>query len=147
MPIIEHLKSLGLRIKIVRYGDYREETYQTLLARSRSVCYPSRHETQGIAYQQALACDVPIVAWDVGGFWQDPEFYPERVKYEPVSSVPYWDERCGEKFAGSSDFKIVFTRFWEGCQSCVYSPRDYILENLTLEKSALAYLEHWNDVT
>ena len=29
------------------------------------------HENQDIAYQQALACGVPILAWDRGGYWQD----------------------------------------------------------------------------
>ena len=62
------------------------------------------HETQGIAYQQALSCGVPILAWDRGGFWQDPEFYPHRVKFAPVSSVPYWDDRCGIKFASIEEF-------------------------------------------
>ena len=37
------------------------------------------HETQGIAYQQALSRNVPILAWDRGGDWQDPTYYPERV--------------------------------------------------------------------
>lgn len=144
-PIIEHLKSLGLRIEIIRYGHYREETYQTLLARSRAVCYLSRHETQGIAYQQALACDVPIIAWDVGGFWEDPEFFPDRVRFSPVSSVPYWDERCGERFVGPENFEIVFGQFWDGCRTCGYAPRDFILDNLTLEKAALAYVTHWSE--
>ena len=30
------------------------------------------HETQGIAYQEAMACDVPILAWDQGN-WLDPK--------------------------------------------------------------------------
>ncbi|MEO7931661.1 MAG: glycosyltransferase [Chthoniobacterales bacterium] len=143
-PIIEQLNNLGLRSEVIRYGFYKEDTYQRLLARSRAVCYLSRHETQGIAYQQALACDVPIIAWDVGGFWEDPEFFPHRVRFSPVSSVPYWDERCGERFVGPETFEAAFSKFWDGCRAGIYAPRDYILDNLTLEKAAQAYLNHWN---
>jgi glycosyltransferase involved in cell wall biosynthesis len=34
------------------------------------------HETQGFAYQQALSCGVPIIAWDRGGLLQDPKLLP-----------------------------------------------------------------------
>ncbi|MEQ1895767.1 MAG: hypothetical protein ABL971_00105 [Vicinamibacterales bacterium] len=60
------------------------------------------HETQGIAYQQALSSGVPLLAWDRSGNWKDPSYYPEQVRFEPVSSVPYWDERCGMKFADAN---------------------------------------------
>lgn len=143
VPIVEHLKALGLRIEIIRYGHYREESYQALLARSRALCYLSRHETQGIAYQQALAFEVPIIAWDVGGCWQDPEFYPARVRFSPVSSVPYWDERCGERFKSANEFPTTFRMFLDKLQAQGYRPRDYIFENLTLEKAAESYLNNW----
>ena len=144
-PILEHLKTLGLRTEIIRYGHYREQSYHALLARSRAVCYISRNETQGIAYQQALAYDVPIIAWDLGGCWEDPEFYPDRVRFSPVSSVPYWDELCGEKFKGVDEIPAIFLEFWAKMQGGFYSPRNYIIENLTLEKAAESYLSHWTE--
>jgi hypothetical protein len=98
------------------------------------------HETQGIAYQQALACGIPILAWDRGGYWQDPSFYPHQVKFGPVTSVPYWDERCGRKFTNVADFPENLSQFWASLDC--YRPRDYILENLTLEICAQEYLEH-----
>jgi hypothetical protein len=36
------------------------------------------HETRGLAYQEALASNVPILAWDTG-FWLD----PRRPLYDP----------------------------------------------------------------
>jgi hypothetical protein len=61
-------------------------------------------ETQGIAYQQALSMNFPIMAWDRGGFWQDPSYYSHKVKFGTVSSVPYWDERCGLTFPETESF-------------------------------------------
>jgi hypothetical protein len=99
------------------------------------------HETQGIAYQQALSSDVPIFAWDRGGPWQDPSYYPHKVVFGPVTSVPYWDERCGMKFADVHAFRDKWEEFWDGIKSGRFAPRNYILENLTLEKCARRYID------
>jgi hypothetical protein len=104
------------------------------------------HETQGIAYQQALACGVPILAWDKGGPWQDPAYYPGRVVFEPVTSVPYWDERCGRRFSGSLDVAGSWDLFWEDVVAGRLHPREYVLDNLTLERCARAYLEIARDL-
>ena len=90
---------------------------------------------------------MPILAWDRGGFWQDLEFYPHRVKFAPVSSVPYWDDRCGIKFASIDEFEDAWRRFWDEFQSGRYDPRTYILENLTLEKCAQKYLHQVQSVS
>ena len=66
---------------------------------ARAMIFLCEHETQGIAYQQALSCGVPILAWDRGGHWQDPACFPPWSMGNPVTSVPYWDERCGRTFA------------------------------------------------
>jgi hypothetical protein len=95
------------------------------------------HETQGIAYQQALACGVPILAWERGGFWQDPSYFPDKVKFISVSSVPYWDNRCGVKFNNISEFSTKLEEFLDKLNSHKFTPRDYILENLTLEKCVI----------
>jgi hypothetical protein len=97
------------------------------------------HETQGFAYLQALACGVPILAWDRGGYWQDPAYYPHKVRFGPVTSVPYWDERCGMKFADYAEFEGRWSAFWPAVQGGSFKSRDYVLENLSLEKSAREY--------
>ncbi|GAA6621360.1 glycosyltransferase [Scytonema sp. NUACC26] len=145
-PIKSYLEQQGLKIEVIRYGFYREQEFHSLLTRSRAMIFLCEHETQGIAYQQALSCGVPILAWDRGGFWQDPSYFPHKVKFEPVSSVPYWDERCGVKFKDIHEFPIRLREFLEKLNSQQFSPRNYILENLSLEKSARHYLEILNQV-
>jgi glycosyltransferase involved in cell wall biosynthesis len=143
-PIRQELRHRGFTYSEIRYGYYEEETFRKKLRSCKAMIFLCEHETQGIAYQQALACGIPILAWDRGGYWQDPAFYPHRVKFGPVTSVPYWDERCGRKFGHVAEFPEQLTEFWVNLQS--YSPRDYILQNLTLEMCALKYLDHIQNI-
>lgn len=138
-PIRSFLEKEGRSLVAIRYGDYREEEFQAALAKSRSMVFICEHETQGIAYQQALSCGVPVLAWDRGGLWQDPAYYPERVRFSPVTSVPYWDSRCGRKFADPVEFAGVWGEFWRGVTAGAYDPRSYVLDHLTLEGSAKEY--------
>ena len=83
---------------------------------------------------------------DRGGCWQHPQYYPPHVKFGPVSSVPYWDARCGKKFAKPQEFAERFDHFWDSVRGGAYAPRDYIMLNLSLERCAQAYLDHWEQV-
>jgi hypothetical protein len=83
---------------------------------------------------------VPIIAWDRGGEWKDPSMYPERVRFEPVSSVPYWEERCGEKFSGVADFSAALTKFESRRQAGELHPRAYVVENFNLADRAREYV-------
>jgi glycosyltransferase involved in cell wall biosynthesis len=139
-PIREFLSAQGHTFQEIRYGHYREEEFQRALSDCQTMIFLCEHETQGIAYQQALSCGVPIFAWDRGGAWRDPAYYPHKADFGPVSSVPYWDERCGMKFRDCEDFLTNWRAFWDQVQEERFQPRDYVLENLTLEKCASEYV-------
>jgi glycosyltransferase involved in cell wall biosynthesis len=144
MPIIQTLKQHKLTYQYIKYGSYEHNDLKTKVGSSKAVIFLCEHETQGLAYQQILAANTPILAWERGGFWQDPYYYPHKVKYQPVSSVPYWDERCGVKFTDAGDFKKKLELFLNRIDS--FKPRDYIMENLTLEKCAEKYLQIYREV-
>lgn len=144
-PIKAQLQRAQMSVVTLRYGAYREEEFQRLLARSRMMIFLCEHETQGIAYQQALSCGVPILAWDRGGYWQDPSYYPDKVKFAPVTSVPYWDDRCGVKFKCVEEFPDRLAEFLDRQTTGGFKPRDYILENLTLEQCAAAYVSYYHE--
>ncbi len=145
-PIREMLKKRGYSFREMRYGFYREEEFHAALDQSRAMIFLCEHETQGIAYQQALSCNVPIFTWDRGGNWQDPEYYPDKVNFAPVTSVPYWDERCGRKFENVAGFSANWNGFWDDVEGKRFRAREYILENLTLEICAHRYVELANNV-
>jgi hypothetical protein len=141
-PIYAELSKRGLRHATVRYGSYDPENFRNLLRRSRAMVFVCEHETQGIAYAEALACDVPVIAWEHGGAWTDPEYYPDRVNFSPVSAVPYWDERCGVKFGTATDFPDRLDEFSVRRSEQTLHPREYVLEHLTLQSSATAFVNH-----
>ena len=102
--------------------------------------YLCEHETQGCAYQEALASNVPVLAWDPG-FWRDPLAEKFEDGPVPATSVPYFSEECGDRFRGVEAFDEVFDRFWARLSS--YEPRRYVARELTLEKSADLYMGYY----
>jgi len=130
----------GLNTFHLRYGSYTPEEYQELLSRSRSLVFLCEHESQGLAYQEALSSDVPVLAWE-NGYCLSPDYekwFPQKIR---ATSVPHFDSRCGMKFVGLHDVEDVFDEFWSSVITSAYTPREYILENLTLERSAAEFLE------
>ena len=138
-PIKEHLAKQGLSYTELKYGHYKPDDLLQKVAACRFAIFICEHETQGIAYQQILAAGVPVLAWDRGGYWQDPSWYPHRIKYQPVTSVPYWDDRCGTKFTSYSDFEDSLAEFKSLYNADQFNPRAYIMENLTLQLCAEKY--------
>ena len=136
-PLLAHLDARGLSYVVLRYGHHHLGQYRAALARARSMAFICEHETQGLAYQEAMSSGVPIFAWDEGELVS-----PSERKLAPpdigVSSVPYFDARCGRKFK-KADIQAEFDAFWAAKDG--YAPRDYVLQQLSLDAGARRYLE------
>jgi glycosyltransferase involved in cell wall biosynthesis len=139
-PLMRELERRALRVRVLRYGEYSEPDLLDLSRRARGMVYLSRHETQGIAAQQMMAAGVPLFAWDEGGYWQDPKYFPHQVKFGPVTSVPYWSDACGVRFQGGHDLAPAFERYWTGVREGVFTPREMVVDRLDLAKQARAYV-------
>ncbi len=140
-PIKQILKKNNYSFTEIKYGSYEPLELKEKIGLSKFAIFICEHETQGIAYQQILASNLPILAWDRGGFWQDPHWYPHKTKFAPVSSVPYWHETCGLKFESANIFEEKLNEFIHLEKIDYFKPRNYILENLTLEKCAENYVK------
>ncbi len=145
-PIKTKLSSKGLSFETIRYGQYDHSELKDKLSRCKAVLFLCEHETQGLAYQQILSTGTPILAWDRSGFWQDPSYFPHKVKFGPVSSVPYWNDECGIKFENIELFEIALDTFIKKNKANYFAPRSFILNNLTLEICARKYLDIFNSV-
>ena len=145
-PIRNALSAKNLSFTELKYGSYKPDDLKKALAQCRYAVFLCEHETQGIAYQQMLSAGVPVLAWDRGGYWQDPHWYPEKIKFSPVSSVPYWNNTCGVKFTGINNFSSRLNEFLTKAGENGFKPRDYILDNLTLAKCAQKYVDIINSV-
>lgn len=139
-PIRQLLTQRGLSFEELRYGAYQPQDYQKALSRCHAMIFLCEHESQGLAYQECLASGVPILAWDQGEYL-DPNRFTWGIPHMPATSVPYWDERCGVKFKDINEFPVKLQEFLDKSGRKQFAPRDYIVENLTLEKGAQNYVE------
>lgn len=139
-PIYHELQKRNLTYSTIVYGQYNEEQYKLALSRSRYMIFLCEHESQGLAYLECLASGVPILAWDQG-WCLDPNRYSWGQPDIPATSVPYFDDRCGMRFANVDEFPRRLDEFLEQGRGDHFSPRDYVLENLTLEACSRRYVD------
>lgn len=139
-PILKKLYELGLTYREIVYGKYIEKDYFQLLKQCRSMVFLCEHETQGFACCEAMSMNVPVFAWDPG-YCMDPNRFIWNDPVFETSSVPFFDQTCGMTFTNADGFNDKIGQFWEGVTKNEYNPRTYILENLTLKKSAERMLE------
>lgn len=139
--IRDTLARRGRSFAVVRYKHHDHNTYRRLLERARAMVFVCEHETQGIAYQEAMASNLPILAWDQG-YWADPLWRQFSQEPIPASSVPFFSPECGERFADMDAFEATFDRFWERLPT--YAPRRHVQANLSPRRSAEIYLDaYW----
>lgn len=132
-----HLAARNLSHVVLRYGRHHLSDYRAALKDARALVFLSSHETQGLAYQEAMASGLPVLAWDEGRLVD-----PHEIRTAPadlaVSSVPYFDARCGLTFT-ESHLEERFDRFWEARDG--YAPRAYVAETLSPGRAARLYLD------
>jgi hypothetical protein len=140
LPILQKLHELGLSYHEITYGDYTEAEYSALLSQSVAMIFLCEHESQGFACCEALSMNVPVFAWDQG-FWLDPHRFNGDDPVIAATSIPFFDERCGSSFTDFAEFENKIDPFLQNVNERKYSPREYVIENLTLKKSAQRMLE------
>ncbi len=141
LPILKKLQQFGLSYHEITYGQYHEMAYHNLLQQCKGMVFLCEHESQGFAICEALSMNVPVLAWDQG-FWLDPNrFKWGEVNHVPATSVPFFNDKCGIRFKNFQEFDKLIDVFWAGIKNNIFSPREYILENLTLKKSAQRMLQ------
>mgnify|MGYP001325278143 FL=1 len=110
---------------------YKESEYQTYLQQCKYGIIIDAHESQGFAIEEALSSDVPLLVWNVTSMSQE---YLSNYSSIPSTSIPYWDERCGEFFYNTSEFHDIYNKFITNLSN--YRPREYIMEYLSTEPCA-----------
>ena len=103
----QFLDSKNLTYKMVQYGGYGEDGFKQLVNSAKFCFLINGTESQGIAVQEIMSMGVPIIAWDIKEWLDQGEAY--RV---PATSIPYWDERCGEVFFNIDELDVKFSKFY-----------------------------------
>lgn len=120
---------------------YNETDYINCLHNAKFGVWLDAHESQGFALQEALACNVPLFVWSVTSMNQEAGANYQNI---PAKTNPYWDSKCGESFTNIQDIPIAFNKFIENINT--YKPREYILENLSIEKCSEKFINLVNNI-
>ena len=128
------LVSNGLSYRMVEYGTYGEDGFKQLVNSAKFCFLINGTESQGIAVQEIMSMGVPIIAWDIKEWLDQGEAY--RV---PATSIPYWDDRCGEVFFNINDLEVTFSKFYATLDQ--YDPKAFVKDNLSFECSVKTLLD------
>ena len=113
-------------------NDFKEKLQVT-----KFVIWIGRHESQGFAFQETLASNVPILLWDVKSMYEE---FTNRWAYEyykptglslSATSATVWSDECGVRFYEASDLDKAFNEINANLDT--FSPRKVIAEKVSLE--------------
>jgi hypothetical protein len=124
--LIAILNSMNKTYTLIEYGNYDELQFINAISKSKYGIVIDNTESQGIAIQEMMSCNLPLIVWDVK-YWVD---RGEEYRCE-ATSVPYWDGVCGEKFYEIENLSDCIQKI----ENMIYSPREYILKNLSIDIS------------
>jgi len=140
--ILNFLKSYNIQPKIFSYKNrYDENEYINCLHNAKFGLWLDAHESQGFALEEALSCNVPLLIWNVTSLNQEQGTNYPNV---PATTIPYWDERCGEYFTDIEQLETTFNKFITNLTE--YKPREYILENISIEKCEEKFINIVNSI-
>lgn len=121
------VRRLGLQPKVIEYGRFSHSTYRKELRKSIAVIGFSASESQGIAWLEAWAMDVPTFVAHVG-----PLHYRDRVLHS--SPAPYLNDQTGAIFRDVMDLEILIGDLVSGHSP--YGPRAWVLGNMSDQVAA-----------
>lgn len=122
---------------------YNESDYLAYLQTCKYGIVLDAHESQGFAIEEALSCNVPLLVWNAQTMNQE---YKSSYGPIPCTTIPYWDNTCGEYFHHFSELPYAFQKFQNKLTNNQYNPRKYILDNLSTEKCAERFVEMINSI-
>ena len=135
--LLNFLNFKNITYRIFDYKQrYNEEDYLNYLQECKYGIVLDAHESQGFAIEEALSCNVPLLVWGAKTMNQE---YRSNYGNIPCTTIPYWDETCGEYFYEANELENKYNVFINNLEH--YGPREYILNNLSTEKCAEHFLQ------
>lgn len=137
--VVSFLEENGFEYETLRYGSYSQEKFYRCVKECSRAIIIGRPETQGIAYQEMMSSDMPLLIWD-NEEWYDYDIPKEYQKNPAPTSAHYFSDECGEKFYSEEELPDIFEKF----MNTKYSPKEYVKRELSYEvtvKKLLAIFE------
>lgn len=147
---IDILNKKNLNYRIFKYGSYVGHDYKLTIPKAKFMIVLDAHESQGFALQEAMSADVPLLVCDIKSLFdnmpdgENPDIlrkdYIGKKLY--ATSVPYWSEECGIKLDSVFDLDTAIDSMLE--KYTTFSPRKFIVENLSNEVCMKRILDYFN---
>lgn len=123
LQVINKLIELKKTYTIIEYGNYTESEFIEKIKKSKFGLVIDNCESQGIAIQEMMSCNLPLLVWDVKS-WVD-----RGTEHMCNStSIPYWSNDCGEFFYDINELPQKINTI----KNNTYNPRNYIIDNLDI---------------
>ena len=143
---IATVKNMGLIPQVIRFGDYNEGQYKQILPKSKFGIWIGISESQGVGLQEALASGLPLIICDVNSLFESSAkndyTFPKKLRGFKPTSAPYFDERCGIIINDFSKLEESINEMLTNLS--YYNPREFVIENLSLEKQARELLSFFD---
>ena len=143
--VTQFLKEKGEDSIMIQYGSYKDADFKEALKDSRFVIWIGSHESQGFAFQETQASNVPILLWDVTSMRDE---FNRSWCYGPPSgrsddlaatSANCWSDDCGIRFTKAEELSDAYDKMNECLHT--FRPRAYIYEKLSLTATYKHLLE------
>ncbi len=131
------LNSFGWNVTLIKYGEYSEAAYKYILNKAVFAVIVSPSESQGIALAEAWAMNVPTLVWDNRGLFTFNHFYQSN-------SAPFLNPNVGLRWKNLTELEGILSCIDETLTS--FSPRKWVMRNMSDEVSALDLLLLFKDV-
>ena len=111
---------------------YDENDFLNYLHQCKYAIILDACESQGFAIQEIMACNVPMIVWNIYDLSQE---YGEN-SYNPykATTIPYWSNLCGEVFYNKDELEQTYNIFIHNLNNGLYKPREFILNNLDIQQ-------------
>jgi hypothetical protein len=126
-PYKNWLEAQGYKVEIIKCGEYTLTGFLTVLKRSQLMVGFVIDESQGLAWAEAWASDVPTL------IWRNTQNSIRGRSYG-TSTAPYLSDDTGLFFDDFENFKTIFVK-WESAKDS-FHPRQWVLENMSDEVCA-----------
>lgn len=138
--LLDFLNSKSISYRLFSYQKrYSEQEFLDYLKSCKYGIVLDAHESQGFAIEEMLSCNVPLLVW---GSTLRRQEYPYKINYQnlksKVTTVPYWDDRCGVLFHDAHMLSKSYETFINRIDT--FRPREFVLESVSYE----ACVKKWN---
>jgi hypothetical protein len=132
--VFDTLSSKQVEYTTVTYGSYNDADFKNALMDTKFVVWIGSHESQGFAFQETLAMNVPILVWDVRTMCDEigSNGYPAYSDHTlQATTSSYWSDECGIKFYDAADFSGKFDEMMS--MYTEFKPREFVERELSLD--------------